>query len=154
VNRVNHDDEWDGERERPGWQWRFRRLGPRLGAGRIGASLYELRPGQRTFPYHYHHANEEWLLAVAGAPTLRTPEGERELEAGEVVCFPAGADGAHQVINRTDEPVRILVFSTMNVPEVVVYPDSGKIGVSATDVRKLFRADDDVDYFEGEDGGA
>ena len=64
--------------------------------------MYELEPGDRLWPYHTHHANEEWLLVLRGQPTLRSPEGEQELKEGDVVCFPRGKDGAHQVTNRTD----------------------------------------------------
>ena len=34
---------------------------------------------------------------LSGSPTLRGPDGERVLRAGDVVCFPVGPDGAHQV---------------------------------------------------------
>ena len=74
-------------------------LGPKLGAALLGATLYELEPGERTFPYHYEWGCEEWLLVVAGTPTLRTPEGERELAPGDTVCFPEGPAGAHLVSN-------------------------------------------------------
>ena len=81
-----------------------------------------------TVPYHYHLANEELLVVLRGQPDLRTPEGWRRLEEGEVVAFPVGERGAHQLVNRTDEHVRVLIVSEMRDPEVAVYPDSGKIG--------------------------
>jgi quercetin dioxygenase-like cupin family protein len=83
-----HGDRWDPELDsaRPGFSWQRMRVAAEL----LGASVYELPPGERTWPYHYHHGNEEWLVALAGTPTLRTPEGERELRPSEVVCFPAG----------------------------------------------------------------
>ena len=55
---------------------------------------------------------EEWLLVVAGRPTLRTPEGERQLEPGDVVAFPQGPAGAHKVANATDETVRVVILSS------------------------------------------
>lgn len=144
-------DEWDGGRDRPGWQWRRLSVGDRLGAHLIGASLYELGPGQKTFPYHFQHGEEEWLLVLGGRPTLRTPAGEREVARGDLVGFPSGPDGAHQVRNDSDEPVRLLIFSSHSDYEIAEYPDSGKIGVFARDLRKFFRAVEDVDYFEGEE---
>jgi uncharacterized cupin superfamily protein len=144
--------ELDGAQEREGYRWRSARLGPRIGAGRIGCSVYELEPGQRSFPYHFHYGNEEWLLVVHGAPTLRTPEGERELRAGDLVAFPIGPEGAHAVENRSGEPSRVAIFSTLVTPSVSVYPDSGKIGVRPG-VRADtldFRRGDAVDYWEGE----
>jgi uncharacterized cupin superfamily protein len=150
-----YGDSWEREQEREGFRWRARRVGPVIGASMIGASLYELPPGQRSFPYHYEYGNEEWLVVVSGRPTLRTPEGEQELSAGDVVCFPEGPEGAHQVRNASDAPVRVLIFSTKRIPGVAVYPDSDKIGVwpaagDATD-RILVRRDSSaVDYWEGE----
>lgn len=148
-----YGDEWDGARDRPGWRWRSLRLGPRLGAAKLGASLYELEPGQRTFPYHYEYGNEEWLIAVAGTPTLRTPDGERELRPGDVVCFPQGPEGAHQVINRTGEPVRVLILSTQIRPDLAFYPDSDKVGVFSgnPDDSLLVPRSAEVDYFDGEE---
>ncbi|HSJ95280.1 MAG TPA: cupin domain-containing protein [Gaiellaceae bacterium] len=146
-------DEWDWAQERPGWQARGAWVGQRIGGELIGASLYELDPGERLFPYHTHHANEEWLLVVAGRPTLRTPDGEDELREGDVVAFPRGDEGLHQVLNGTDEPVRVLLLSTKLAPDVVAYPDSGKVGVrDATGDRILLaRPGPTLDYWEGED---
>ena len=144
-----HDDEgWVETRERDGWRWRRKRARGDL----LGASLYELEPGQRTFPYHYEYGNEEWLLCVSGRPTLRTPDGERELREGELVRFPEGPAGAHQIANGTDERVRVLIVSTLVTPDMAVYPDSDKIGAwSGGDEWGLFPRSAAVDYFEGED---
>src|SRR5437879_2105798 len=117
VVEMEHDDFRIGEAQ----------LGPQLGADLIGGSVYEIEPGKKLWPYHLHHANEEWLVVLRGRPTLRTPEGERELAEGDVACFPRGATGAHQVRNATEEPVRILMLSTLIVPEILEYPDSGKL---------------------------
>jgi uncharacterized cupin superfamily protein len=150
-------DEWDGRRDRPGWRWRRLGVGQRLGAEKIGASLYELEPGQRTFPYHYHYAQEEWLLVLGGEPTLRDPSGERRLRPGDVVVFRRGPDGAHQVRNDTEEAVRILMLSSDAAVEAAVYPDSGKVGLFAGErgsdgfFRLIVRQDSRVDYFDGED---
>ena len=144
--------ELDYAHEREGYRRRSSRLGPRIGAERIGCSVYELEPGQRSFPYHFHYGNEEWLLVVAGAPTLRTPDGERELRAGDLVAFPVGPEGAHAVENRSEEPVRVAIFSTLILPAISVYPDSGKIGVrpGLPEDTLNFRRGDAVDYWEGE----
>jgi uncharacterized cupin superfamily protein len=153
------DPEWDSEQARPGFSYRRAKLGAQAGAERFGASLYELEPGETSFPYHWHGGNEELLIIVAGRPHLRTEEGWRELAEGEVVSFPRGPRGAHQVSNRSDEPVRVLVISEMNAPDVVAQPDSGKLlaatrppgGVSAEgDVFGTWRRADEVDYWEGE----
>ena len=102
-------------------------------AGAVGSAatamyIYDLDPGRSSCPYHYEY-EEEWLLVVDGTIVVRTPEGERTLERGDLVCFPAGPDGAHKVMNRSDSPARMMMFSSTRVPAVSVYPDSDKIGV-------------------------
>jgi len=145
-----YDDELDFAQDREGFRLRGTRVGDRIGAALLGASLYELEPGQSSFPYHFHHGVEEWLLVVAGRPTLREPEGERELRPGDCVCFPEGPDGAHRLENRGDEPVRVLLLSAGDPSSVSVYPDSGKVGPRAGAFRPNFRAADAVDYWDGE----
>jgi len=90
--------------------------------------IYDLPPGRASSPYHYEY-EEEWLLVVDGTLVLRAPDGEHTLGRGDVVCFPAGPAGAHQVINRSQSPARTLMFSSSRTPAVSVYPDSDKIGV-------------------------
>ena len=96
----------------------------------LGATLYELDPGNFVV-YHFHHAWEELLVVLRGRPTLRTPEGERQLDEGEAVHFALGADSAHGLKNETEEPVRYLVASTISSPEVVEYPDLRQITAQA-----------------------
>ena len=112
------EPEFDGGSERPGFASRRARLGRQAGAERLGASLYELPPGQAAWPYHSHLANEELLIVVRGRPQLRGPDGWRPLAEGELVSFPVGERGAHQIVNRTDEPVRVLLVSEMNAPDI------------------------------------
>ena len=145
MRRVNLlAPELDHGSERDGYRWRGARVGAALGATRIGAALYELPAGERTFPYHFHHGMEEWVLVVAGTPTLRGPDGERELRAGDVVCFLPGPAGGHQLRG----PGTVLIVSANCAPETISYPDSGKLG--AKPPGKIFRERDAVDYWEGE----
>jgi uncharacterized cupin superfamily protein len=97
------------------------------------------------------------IVVLSGRPTLRTLDDERVLAPGEVVACLRGRAGAHRLDNKTDEDSRVLIFSTMNAPEVVEYPDSGKILARSTVrrddedwLRKIFRASDAVDYYDGE----
>ena len=131
-----------------GYRTPYARIGPLVGGTRLGASVYLLGEGQSVCPYHWEAGDEEWLLVLDGRPTVRTPEGEEELGPGDVVCFPAGPEGAHKASNLRSEPVRIVIFSTKNEPAVAFYPDSDKVGVWPPG--KLFRAGDAVDYWEGE----
>ena len=124
----------------------------------LGATLYEIDPGQNGSPFHLHHANEEMIVVLAGSPTLRTADGSRALAPGDVVACPAGRAGAHQLRNRTDEPVRALVISTMVYPEVAEMPDSDKILVishppgTADRVAGAFPRAAEVDRLHGEPG--
>jgi uncharacterized cupin superfamily protein len=148
-----HGDEWDRVEERPGWRSKDAWVGARIGADLIGGSMYELEPGDRLWPYHTHHANEEWMIVVRGAPTLRTPEGESELHEGDVVCFQRGREGFHQVRNATDAPIRVLMLSSMNKPDIVEYPDSGKVGARSVEGERILlsRPGPMLDYWDGED---
>ena len=86
----------------------------------------ELDPGEAAGEYRYAHGREEWVLVLAGAPTLRHPGGEDPLEVSDLVCFPEGPSGARVLVNRGDQVVRLLFFSTTGFPVNVSYPDSGR----------------------------
>jgi uncharacterized cupin superfamily protein len=161
VSRVNvFDSELEpGADDPPGFRTRGASVGRQAGAEHLGASLYEIPKGEAVCPYHWHEANEELLLVLSGHPSLRTPDGWRELEPGELVAFTRGESGAHQIANRGEETARILMMSEMNAPELVVYPDSNKAGVRSRapgslrtedEILARFRFDDAVDYWEGE----
>jgi uncharacterized cupin superfamily protein len=141
-------DELDASQDRDGFSWNAARIGDKLGAEKIGSSLYELAQGQRTFPYHYHHGVEEWLYVLAGAPSLRTPEGEQTLRPGDLVCFNSGPRGAHVIAG----PGRLIIFSANAAPSTVVYPDSDKLGTrpGSREDNLNFRRADAVDYWDGE----
>jgi uncharacterized cupin superfamily protein len=136
------------EEDAPGYELSYARVGPLVGAEKLGLSLYELAPGQSICPYHYETGEEEWLIVLVGQPTLRTPDGEHELRPWDTAFFPAGEDGAHKVTNRTEETVRVAIWSNRVNPNTSVYPDSQKVG--AWPPGKLFRIADAVDYFDGE----
>ena len=154
MRRVNlYSVPVEAASERPeGYRFALVRLAPEIGAVKIGATVYDLPAGQNSFPYHYEYGCEEWLLVVAGRPTLRHPDGEDELEPGDLVCFPEGPAGAHKVTNGTDEAVRIMILSTKAAPAVAVYPDSDKIGVYTEDQTDdvMVRRESDVDYWDRE----
>ncbi|MBI5105774.1 MAG: cupin domain-containing protein [Solirubrobacterales bacterium] len=120
---------WDLERDEAPYRWRRAFVGRQAGARDLGASLFEVAPGGETFPLHAHLANEELLVVLAGRPTLRTADGDRELTPGEVVAFPAGPAHPHGLRNDTAEPVRVLMVSTMRAPDVNVFPETGELWV-------------------------
>jgi uncharacterized cupin superfamily protein len=123
-------DEWDRTEDREGWRSKDAWVGAHIGAELIGGSMYELEPGDRLWPYHTHHANEEWVVVLRGEPTLRTPEGEQTLREGDV-----------------------LMLSTRIAPDIVEYLDTGKVGARSVKGERIMfgRPGPELDYWEGED---
>ena len=139
----------------PGFRAFRARIGYELGSERLGASVWKLPAGEAAYPYHFHYSDEELLFVLIGRPTLRTPDGTRQLEPGEAVYFPLGEEGAHQVLNRTEEEVRFLCVSTNGAADVVVYPDSNKICAAERlpeggGLHTFFDLDSQVEYWKGE----
>ena len=123
----------------------------------IGCSLYELPPGKRSWPYHYHAGNAEAVYVLDGSGLVRNRDDEAPVETGEYVAFPPGEEGGHQIVNDGDDLLRFLMVSTMDDPDVTVYPEMGKVGVytgsppggrSERPVEGYWNLDDDVDYWE------
>ena len=127
------------------------RLGPLLGAERLGCSLAVVPPGKTMFPYHLHHANEEMFVVLSGHGTLRHDGEEYPIRQGDVIAAPTGS--SHQIQNTSDAELRYLSISTMIWPEVCEYPDSGKIaaipGPGGGGVH-ISRRDDIKPYWSGE----
>ncbi len=155
------DLEWE---ERPhGDRFGYRRKQPGSAAGgeSIGGSLYEVPSGKRVWPRHYHLVGEEAIYVLQGRGKLGIGDEEVGISKGAYVASPAGEERAHQVVNDSDEPLRYLRFSTMNEPDLIVYPDSNKVGLFAgaapggpKDKRifsKLLKSDAEVGYYEGEE---
>jgi uncharacterized cupin superfamily protein len=129
-----------------GFRTRYGQLGPLLGGELLGGTVYEFDPGQRNGTYHYEIGNEECLLVLDGTPTLRHPEGRDVLAVGDMVVFPEGPDGAHQLINESAAVARVLILSTMREPYGCAYPDSGKLST----LGGIFKLTETVDYWDGE----
>src|SRR5436190_616431 len=151
---IYHPD-FDEPREAPGFTCSRARIGRQARSRSLGASLWEVPPGEAAYPYHYHLGEEELIIVLRGRPTLRTPGESRELEEGEVVAFPRGEEGGHQLVNSTDEGVRFLAVSTQGDPDLVIHPDSGQVGSferlpAGGGLHELFRLEDAVDYWEDE----
>ncbi len=147
--------EFDEPRDREGFRARRARVGYQLGTERLGLSVWEIAPGQAAYPFHFHLGEEELLVVLTGRPSLRTQEGWRDLSEGDAISFLRGQSGAHQLVNRSSEPVRFLAVSTNGELDAVIYPDSNKLGVAERPpggggLRKYFKLGSEVDYYDSE----
>jgi uncharacterized cupin superfamily protein len=121
----------------PGDRGRAARVGSKIGGERLGMSVYDLPAGEAIGPYHVELTDEEWLIVVEGEVTARTPEGERTLAPGDVLCFPIGPEGAHLVRNGSGEAARVAVISTKNEFCIVEYPEDEKLQLWAGDAHYM-----------------
>ena len=108
--------------------YRRARLAEQAGAEHLGLTVYELPPGTGMH-FHYHLQREEMLVVLEGTVAVRTAKGWEDVREGEVRAFPRGERGVHGYENRTDETVRLLMFSEQNAPNVSVYPDAKQVGI-------------------------
>ncbi|OVE85613.1 cupin domain-containing protein [Natronolimnobius baerhuensis] len=166
MDKCNERDlEWQRYDPDDDDETNFRRkeLSNGVDAADIGCSLYELPAGARSWPYHYHTANEEALYVLSGKGLLIAADGEHPLEAGDYVTFPATERGGHRIVNDSDGPLQYLLLSTMNEPDITVYPDKETFGVyvgsppGGRDERSLegyYRLEDDVDYWDCAESGS
>lgn len=151
-----YTDDWQRTLEQGDYGLRAAPVGQQAGTTQVGLSVYELDPGKKNLPYHAHFGIEEIVVVLTGTPTLRTPEGERELAEGEVVACPPGRAGAHQLINRSEAVARFLILSSKNSADLIEYPDSGKISAQAGKwgtpdaVAYMLPMEPQLDYFAGE----
>ncbi|MFA9516039.1 cupin domain-containing protein [Halopenitus sp. H-Gu1] len=159
MQKINDTDLCWEEYDHGEQFFRRKQLSEAVDADDVGCSLYELPPGKRSWPYHYHTANEEALYVLAGTGQLRGEDQTVQLERGDYVTLPADTSGGHQVVNDRDAPLRYLMVSTMNEPDVTVYPELEKFGVFVDappgdsgdrSFHGFYNIDDDVDYWENE----
>ncbi|HEY2603868.1 MAG TPA: cupin domain-containing protein [Thermoleophilaceae bacterium] len=150
---LNRPEMVHDEDDPEGFQTGYDRFGPKIGASQIGGTVYEIPPGEALCPYHYEYPEEEWLIVLGGTATLRHPGGEDQCEPGDVVCFPTGPEGAHQIKNTGSAgSVRVLMLSTKQTVGIAVYPDSDKIGIypGNPDDKLMVRRESGVDYWDRE----
>jgi uncharacterized cupin superfamily protein/glyoxylase-like metal-dependent hydrolase (beta-lactamase superfamily II) len=150
VNRVNVDeldfvDFHDGHAP---FGDETAEVGRLLGAEHLGYAVARLRRGDHYCPYHWHTAEEELFVVMAGSPTLRTPRGTFVLRAGDMIAFPANARGAHRIWNDADEEAHVLMIANYDRDDICYYPDSRKVMLG--DPGAVVRDHPELDYFDGE----
>jgi uncharacterized cupin superfamily protein len=135
---------WD---EVPAWGGGIgaRRL-VRASGGTLGASVWELQPGAAQFVYHFHHGPEELLVVLRGRPTVRMPDGDRVLDEGDVVPFPRGPTGGHQIRNDGEVTARVVIVAAHANPDVAEYPGTGKVAIVVDGEHRFHRVEDAVEH--------
>ena len=143
------------------FEGQFRWVSRQNGAVKLGYNVVTLPPGKTAFPYHFHRGTEEAFFILEGTGLLRQDGEEYALRPGDVVCCPAGKASAHQISNDSDADLKYLAVSDRPALDVVHYPDSGKIAMSAEPdpddareappFRMIVKDDAGVDYWEGEE---
>lgn len=132
---------------------------PRVGAQKLGCSIYRIAPGKTAFPHHRHFANEESIYILEGKGRLRLDDAEYQVGAGDYIALlPEGP--AHQLIGGDEGDLVYLCLSTMIHPDITQYPDSQKVAMfagsgpggdkSMRSLNAVFRSDSEVDYYDGE----
>jgi len=137
-------------RDDEGHRFRSRHLGSIVKSELTGFAVYELAAGERHWPYHYELVNEEWLFVIDGELVLRTPSGETTLRAGDVTCFAIGPDGAHQMRNDSDAPVRFAMPSSSGEGYIAIRPDSNTAFVDGPGFSEIVPLDESLDYWDRE----
>jgi uncharacterized cupin superfamily protein len=134
---------WD---EVPDWGGVGARRLVRSESNAIGASIWELQPGGSQFVYHFHHGSEELLVVLRGTPTVRMHDGDHALDEGDVVPFPTGPEGGHQIRNDSEDVARVLIVSSNASPDVAEYPETGKISTIVDGKHAYHRTSDAVEH--------
>lgn len=123
---------------------------PQATEGKLYVTFYTLMPGKTNYPYHYHSGMEEVFYIISGTATLKTPDGDKTVAEGDIIVFPANANGAHQLTNTSDDVLVYLDIDTASSPEVVFYPDKGDFRVLTSTVHKNFSLDSEVNFLRNE----
>jgi uncharacterized cupin superfamily protein len=134
---------WD---EVPDWGGVGARRLVRSASNALGASVWELQPGASQFVYHFHHGSEELLIVLRGTATVRMHDGDRTLAEGDIVSFPKGPEGGHQIRNDGDETARVVIVSTNASPDVAEYPDTRKVATIVDGKHTYHRTSDAVEH--------
>jgi uncharacterized cupin superfamily protein len=146
----SEDVPWTEFRHGDDFHIRYRHLTKSMGSQpyKIGVCIEELMPGKQNNPAHYHLREEEHLLILSGALTVRIGEAFHIMKSGDYVRFPAEAPHEHCLYNHTDEVCRYIIIGEKDPQDVTIYPDSNKISVTATG--ELYDKGDAKDYWDGE----
>jgi len=155
MPKIRHDKIGDipvsHKCEHDGYEYYRKKFIPFGAAKDTLVSVYEIPPGKAAYPYHFHHNNEETFYILSGEGTLRTPEGERSVAAGDLLFFPTGPEGAHKLTNSSETETLVYIdFDVVHDIDITEYPDTDKIGIWGMGINKVYPRSSDVGYYDGE----
>lgn len=151
-----------GDDSRPCYEASYAPLSSPIGGSKLGASVCRVKPGSAFCPFHNHYGSEEHFYIISGTGVLRYGDATHAVRPGDyIVNPPGGPEVAHQLVNTGVEDLVYLALGVMVAPEIVFYPDSGKMLAKTNlygkdGVRLMTRPPEGtaLDYWDGEDGGA
>ncbi|HXN08044.1 MAG TPA: cupin domain-containing protein [Candidatus Acidoferrales bacterium] len=152
VNRINVDDLYVSERFSEGngrYEGIYQEIGLLIGARKLGYQITTLPPGKRLCPFHAEDMEEEMFVVWEGEAVIRTLRGEYVCRKGDVIAFPTGDIGTHEIINQSDKPCRVFMLGMEDPKSVAYYPDSKKVLVGSRN-RLILRTEPALDYYDGE----
>lgn len=151
VNRINIDELYPEEFSEGNdlYGGVYHEIGLLIGARKLGYQITTLPPGKRFCPLHTEENEEEMFIIWEGEAVIRTLRGEYTCHQGDVIAFPTGDIGAHQVINKSDKPCRVFMLGLDDPKSVAYYPDSDKVLIGSRN-RLIVRAAPKLDYYDGE----
>ena len=123
-----------------------RRLGEAGGLTSFGVNQLTLPPGAWSSQRHWHSAEDEFVMVLAGEVVLVTDAGEEVMRVGDCAAFPAGEPDGHHLINRGAEAAVVLEVGTRRPDDRTVYSD---IDMVAEPGEPGFRHRDGSAYAEG-----
>ena len=155
---MNLDDvEFDDIEDNGLYTSRRGTIGRHIGARKLGYNLTVLPPGKAQCPFHSHRGEEEMFLILEGEGELRFGDQRYPIRRHDVIACPTGGpEVAHQIINTGTQPMRYLALSNLVEIEACEYPDSRKVLIvtgqgGEGELRKLYRAEDTVEYYDREE---
>jgi len=115
----------------------YRRLAPPGGLTDFGASHVVLKPGAWSSQRHWHAAEDEMVVMLAGEAVLVDDSGRTPMRPGDVAAFPKGDGNGHVLINESQADCVFLAIGRPAASDCH-YPD---IDMHLTEGRGFHRKD-------------
>jgi uncharacterized cupin superfamily protein len=144
---VHRDAAEERHVQRPGREYRSRRLGVAGGGITSGLRHMTIAPGLRGYPRHCHSAEEELFVFLSGTGIAYVGDEQAPVRAGHVLSRPAGTTLAH-AFEAAPDGLEYLAYGQRATNDIVYYPDSNKLSFAGVGVIGRL---EQLDYWDGED---